>query len=480
MSVNMLTLNEMELTLVRTIGHGHEANGTVCQDYYYTKAIDEHTTLLAVADGHGGQHYRHSDIGAKLACEVLGECIDLKTIGSKQWILDLQQAWFAAIDRQPGDTDHSLYGTTLLFAVITDETIICGQIGDGAILLMNEHHGILHKPAHKKTNSLTHSMLESHVEDYFYVASYDRQLFPDVLLSTDGLFDPFPSATHFYDFATQVKYRQKQKDLEHPFQYYNYIMNDYTFDDCTYIFASSAFPAVDHYPEAALIAAKKGMALYETEDKFIRVRDRYTIGSVNDDLIAPMRITKKGNAYCYEYLKNEGDKLWSATYLFDDYLFETERDNALAITLHYTLRQFKEQLKSNGIHHSTSLKDALVISGQGEIRMFLDAIAGDEEDSDPLLGIITFKDHVYPITNQLDAHKRSIPFIELTSNEPFYQVIYEDSVHSYCLLNISSKTWVHRATNSDFPFAYALILLGCDLDVEGDLMHIELYNQKQK
>lgn len=477
MASSFSTIHNIDFTISRQTGLGHIANGTICQDHCLVKVIDEETILLCVADGHGGRQYIYSDQGSELACQVLTEHIDLTTIGTKSWCLELQNAWFQAIDHiKPEDANYYQYGTTLLFAVLTPEEIICGQIGDGAILLCNDQHGILHKPAHKKTDSLTHSLVEKHVEDYFYVQRYDRDLFPYIMLSTDGAFDPFPTATGFYDFARQIKDRQTLKDYAHPFAYYDYIVNECTHDDCTYIFASSHFQAVNHFPDATLVAAQKGLVMYETEKEYIRVRKHLVMAPAGDDLISPQDVSRQNDCYIYRYSKDKDDHLWCESYLCDDYLFESERDNRMAITIHYTLKQLLALFQEKKLHCTDYLLNSLVLTASGEVRLFMDALRGPVcTYHNPLIGIVRYQDHVYPLTDQTGPGNRSIPFINLTTNEPFYQIYYHDQLHTYCLLNISDRTWIHQNSLQEFPTAYALQLCTCEMTIDNEPMHIEYF-----
>ena len=50
-------------------GASHLANGKPCQDYSIS-FNDNGVQILVVCDGHGGETYFRSDIGAKLAAEV--------------------------------------------------------------------------------------------------------------------------------------------------------------------------------------------------------------------------------------------------------------------------------------------------------------------------------------------------------------------------------------------------------------------------
>lgn len=55
-------------------GESHKATEKVCQDYSYFSS-DNDTILAIVCDGHGGERYFRSDVGAKLAADVTSECV---------------------------------------------------------------------------------------------------------------------------------------------------------------------------------------------------------------------------------------------------------------------------------------------------------------------------------------------------------------------------------------------------------------------
>ena len=57
-------------------GESHKANNKVCQDYSLTSTTDG-LTIAIVCDGHGGERYFRSDIGAKYAAEVTLEAVSL-------------------------------------------------------------------------------------------------------------------------------------------------------------------------------------------------------------------------------------------------------------------------------------------------------------------------------------------------------------------------------------------------------------------
>lgn len=259
-------LNGIENFLVRKKGTSHVVSGTACQDYCITDTIDN-LLITAVADGHGGEAYERSDIGSRLACEKLVELVkgiynesvsrkcteaqfidSLKGSGFKKTYL---QKWKEGVlnDYRLSCNDEvqisessvlTKYGTTLLFSVITKQYIVCGQIGDGAILLFNEN-GIFqfHRRPGNKVGSMTPSSLcSSRARFSIMVESYQRKIFNNVLLSTDGIYDKLAIKDSFYLYALKLTDKAKNGDFsQNPFHITNkgkemdlHILSK---DDCT-------------------------------------------------------------------------------------------------------------------------------------------------------------------------------------------------------------------------------------------------------
>ena len=55
-------------------GESHKATDKVCQDYSYCSVKDE-LSIAIVCDGHGGEHYFRSNIGAEIATNVTVDCV---------------------------------------------------------------------------------------------------------------------------------------------------------------------------------------------------------------------------------------------------------------------------------------------------------------------------------------------------------------------------------------------------------------------
>ena len=103
-------------------GAGHIRRGQPCQDATLLRRLQlsdgEPLLLLALADGHGGLGYSHSDVGSTLACQVASDVVaaSLATLPAgaaarggtllplRRWLAEtlpvkLHQRWLAAVER---------------------------------------------------------------------------------------------------------------------------------------------------------------------------------------------------------------------------------------------------------------------------------------------------------------------------------------------------------------------------------------------
>ena len=68
-------------------GESHKASSKPCQDFSYSAVIDNGMPIAIVCDGHGGERYFRSDIGAKYATEVTLEAV-------RQFVASIDQSLF--------------------------------------------------------------------------------------------------------------------------------------------------------------------------------------------------------------------------------------------------------------------------------------------------------------------------------------------------------------------------------------------------
>lgn len=167
-----------------SIGASHLSRGTICQDFSLSSDSGERS-FAAAADGHGSPCYLRTDRGSRFAAECAKECIDefLEGIGDaaaellgneKHREQLLSQLWRSIIARwhdmaerdfldepfteeelsripeknasyraryERGDYINA-YGTTLLFAAVTDSFAFGAQIGDGRCVVVGRDGSI--------------------------------------------------------------------------------------------------------------------------------------------------------------------------------------------------------------------------------------------------------------------------------------------------------------------------------------------------
>lgn len=122
-----------------SIGRSHEIKGIKCQDNCYYK-VKESIIVAAIADGLSSS--KHSDIASRIAVKTsVDYCI--KHINHKDKedkILGIIKKSFEQslyqIELEAGEDDLNFYDTTVTIAVLKDEYLYYGQIGDSGIIAL--------------------------------------------------------------------------------------------------------------------------------------------------------------------------------------------------------------------------------------------------------------------------------------------------------------------------------------------------------
>lgn len=136
----------------RVIGAKHVRDGRPCQDDIRT-VRDGSVVALAVADGHGSSI--HAEIGARIAVEVASEQLlafaaslgpehredprAVHGLAQDPFRRLLVREWARRVREHAGADDVALkdYGSTLLFALVTPEFVLLGQLGDGDLIVVD-------------------------------------------------------------------------------------------------------------------------------------------------------------------------------------------------------------------------------------------------------------------------------------------------------------------------------------------------------
>lgn len=216
------------------IGASHIESGTVCQDYSDFKTAEKYA-VAAVADGHGSKKHFRSDLGSKYAVEsaisAIDEfCSDFEEFEHKfrddpDYIITKIQkyiikSWYDKVNEHYKNnavrqeereklTDEelsaikteSIYGSTLLVAVLTENFCFGLQLGDGSLVVIKQC-GESYMPIVDDEScpaNLTSSLCNSNAIKMFnYFYSYDKPL--TIILSTDGLYTSFSSRESFEEY----------------------------------------------------------------------------------------------------------------------------------------------------------------------------------------------------------------------------------------------------------------------------------------
>lgn len=227
------------------IGAAHRRREVVCQDFSLVRQLRAPSggrlQLLAVADGHGGERYRHSDSGSRLACEQAAEAVeaalqsapldDLPTwerLLAEKLPAAIQAGWLQAIQRhwqqQPRDGQpfcSALYGSTLGLLLLAPTWWGCTGLGDwdlvrvdgGGNQLLSEEAEL--PGAGEATASLCLSEAEA-----LWVERAQLQAIPAssppfaLLISTDGVRKSCATDGDFLELCSQMVGIQDPPHLE--------------------------------------------------------------------------------------------------------------------------------------------------------------------------------------------------------------------------------------------------------------------------
>lgn len=232
--------NDIKVFLARRIGRGHIGNDVPCQDYcmsYSGKGFQ----MAAVADGVSS--CKRSDVGAKLICEAVRDTLIMNQSSCEEsqfanWVESFEfrkqviSRWVEKIKQDNSEYKINeeglskeqllLYGSTLMYVVVTENKYILGLIGDGQIILFNDDDYIMLRKHGIKESSVTTSVVDSNsIEESFICGSYPREEYNGVLISTDGIYDYLQKDT-FYIYAKQLKQRFIEKNEPYqPFCFYD-------------------------------------------------------------------------------------------------------------------------------------------------------------------------------------------------------------------------------------------------------------------
>lgn len=246
-------------------GESHKATNKVCQDYSYSQVDEKGLAIAVVCDGHGGQRYFRSDVGARLAGEitvknisVFVEGVDRSLFADQpyttatalatqvsnaefnkerptdralrqlfasiifEWttqikehaastpLVDaekegLQPEWIAEFNE--GQSLEKVYGCTLMAYVNTPNYWFAFHIGDGKCIAFDEK-GQWNEPIPWDDRCFlnrTTSLCDAHAIDEFrYCYEGDGGSPIAIFLASDGIDDSFGEENNMVNFYVQI------------------------------------------------------------------------------------------------------------------------------------------------------------------------------------------------------------------------------------------------------------------------------------
>lgn len=226
------------------IGETHIKRGIVCQDS--TLSLDNSRySFAATADGHGSLCYLRTDRGSEYAVDCAQSCVDefLRNLNEtdadlndeKQRTQLFDQLWRSIVARWHSTAEEDFrfdpfseeeldripeqfgyyrerylsgryieaYGTTLAFAVVTEDFALCAQIGDGSCVVFGDD-GEAYEPVPEDPrcyDNVTTSMCQDDAAlSYRYVYFPKDEIPPAIFLGTDGIENSYWSKEQLHGF----------------------------------------------------------------------------------------------------------------------------------------------------------------------------------------------------------------------------------------------------------------------------------------
>lgn len=178
-------------------GPSHAADGSVCQDSHFVSFVGEgsnQTIIACAADGAGSA--KRSDLGSSIACEMIAESaaryFDSHSNFDQLQLDDVIKWCESAREkmRQTADSKNCKMrdlATTLCVAILSPDSSVFFQIGDGAITVgKNGVYGVVFWPQSGEYANVTNFMTAKNYQDNIEFQATKSQ-FTDLALFTDGI-----------------------------------------------------------------------------------------------------------------------------------------------------------------------------------------------------------------------------------------------------------------------------------------------------
>ena len=244
-------------------GESHKADNKPCQDASFSAVYDDGLAIAIVCDGHGGERYFRSDVGSRMATEVISEsvktfienvdktmfigkpfiaeeAITSEEVVKKQTSVDIAfRQLFSSIiyqwnqkiaehaantavsewekehvpqkyldELKTSETFEKLYGCTLMAYVQTPDYWFAFHLGDGKCVSFHQEGDLWQMPIPwdercflNKTTSLCDS---NAINEFRYCYEGDGKFPMAVFLGSDGMDDSFGEDPNLVNFYIQV------------------------------------------------------------------------------------------------------------------------------------------------------------------------------------------------------------------------------------------------------------------------------------
>ena len=212
-----------------SIGYSHVTAGKRCQDFSASYS-DEERSIVTACDGHGGNVYIRSHLGAKFASDAVIDVLrDLertafyknkKEIVAENIRLNILCRWNKLVDRHMlknpirmseiadlteaeilslKKTPVKAYGTTLNAAMIMGSKIITVSLGDGGCFLVKGGQCISPFPEDEDepVANITYSLCQDDAFSHLSVSVHELSAYDGAVVCTDGMINPYQNLSNF-------------------------------------------------------------------------------------------------------------------------------------------------------------------------------------------------------------------------------------------------------------------------------------------
>ena len=212
-----------------SVGYSHVTANKRCQDFSASYS-DEERSIVTACDGHGGNVYIRSHLGAKFASDAVIDVLrDLertafyrnkKEVVAENIRLNILCRWNELVDRhmlknpirmsEVSDlteaeilslkkTSVKAYGTTLNAAMIMGSKIITVSLGDGGCFLVKGGQCISPFPEDEDepVANITYSLCQDDAFSHLLVTVHETANYDGAVVCTDGMINPFQNLANF-------------------------------------------------------------------------------------------------------------------------------------------------------------------------------------------------------------------------------------------------------------------------------------------